>query len=294
MTDHYDELDDVVENLVRDLDDEPITIPEAEAQDMLLEDPFLSMLTVTARQALDGRGHDAAEIDLTAIVTAWVHPDMLPPLAAKAIVAFAAEQREHTMTDADLCAAKADAETAREQLLMMTRQRDLLRRGHLTTRSAEIQAAIADPGAIVPRIDDAETIPAWCARAVVAVLAGTQAPTPADDAWAALDEVLSPIVAGELARQADEQAKPQVLDLDTVLAALESDIAAMPPEDARAQLVSRVIGLETIPGLALTVDALWALADARAELAKTISNWEDHLAVATDDEDDEDPLAYAG
>lgn len=38
----------------------------------------------------------------------------------------------------------------------------------------EIRAAIADPGSVLPRRNGSETIPSWCARAVVAVLGGAR------------------------------------------------------------------------------------------------------------------------
>lgn len=58
----------------------------------------------------------------------------------------------------------------------------------------------------------------------------------------------------------------QPRDLDTILAAVESDLATMPPEEARIELARRVINMQFTEILAVAIDATWALADERQRL----------------------------
>lgn len=60
----------------------------------------------------------------------------------------------------------------------------------------------------------------------------------------------------------------QPRDLDTILDAVESDLATMPPEEARMELARRVVGLQFTQTLAVAIDAIWALASELANARK--------------------------
>jgi hypothetical protein len=154
-----------------------VPCPDCRAVRDRLDTPNAATITIATDP--DGQSlevHLGAEVlvrtDYDAV--GWAGLDAMQAAAERAIVTTTGGTGQ-AMT---VLALVAELERTREQLRMLTRQRDLLRRGHLTTRVNEIQAAIGDPGSVVPRRGGAETIPSWCARAVVAVLGGQPAPEP--------------------------------------------------------------------------------------------------------------------
>jgi hypothetical protein len=95
---------------------------------------------------------------------------------------------------------------------------------------------------------------------------------------------LPSVVEHEQGRAATSE--PATDQLDTILTALETDLATMPREDARTELFRRMDGLlNNGPAsnfITLVVDALTALADERAAHAQTAASFEDYAEVAED------------